>query len=42
VLPHHSASGLRRITERPLVDRLLERLPEVEVHSVGAPERAER
>jgi two-component system sensor histidine kinase KdpD len=42
VLPHHSASRLRRISERPLVDRLLERLPDVEVHSIGAPERAER
>ncbi len=36
VLPHEELSGLRRLTERPLVDRLLERLPDVEVHSVGA------
>ena len=36
VLPHQELSGLSRLTERPLVDRLLDRLPEVEVHSVGA------
>jgi two-component system, OmpR family, sensor histidine kinase KdpD len=35
VLPHRPAAGLRRRFERPLLDRLLERLPEVEVHVVG-------
>ena len=37
VLPHEATTGLRRITERPLVDRVLERLPDLEVHSVGVP-----
>jgi two-component system, OmpR family, sensor histidine kinase KdpD len=36
VLPHQEITGLRRLTERPLVDRLIDRLPDVEVHSVGA------
>jgi two-component system sensor histidine kinase KdpD len=36
VLPFREATGLRRVIERPLVDQLLERLPEVEVHVVGA------
>ncbi len=35
VLPHHAASGLHRALERPLADRLIDRLPEVEVHLVG-------
>jgi two-component system sensor histidine kinase KdpD len=37
VLPHQALTGLRRLRERPLVDELLERLPEVEIDSVGAP-----
>ena len=36
VLPHHELTGLQRLRERPLVDRLIERLPDVEVHSIGA------
>jgi two-component system sensor histidine kinase KdpD len=37
VLPHRDSAGLRRVFERPLIDRLLERLPDVELHLVGAP-----
>lgn len=40
VLPHHDrAGGLKRLTERPLVDRLLERLPDLELHLVGVGRR---
>jgi two-component system, OmpR family, sensor histidine kinase KdpD len=35
VLPHTGAAGIRRVLERPLVDRLIERLPDVEIHIVG-------
>jgi two-component system sensor histidine kinase KdpD len=35
VLPFREATGLRRVMERPLVDQLIARLPEVEVHVVG-------
>jgi two-component system, OmpR family, sensor histidine kinase KdpD len=35
VLPHREVAGLKRLTERPLVDRLLERLPDLELHVVG-------
>ncbi|HYK94849.1 MAG TPA: universal stress protein [Candidatus Dormibacteraeota bacterium] len=35
VLPHRPAGGLRRVLERPVLDRLIERLPEVEIHLVG-------
>ena len=38
VLPHHEIGGLRRLRERPIVDRLIERLPDVELHVVGPPE----
>jgi K+-sensing histidine kinase KdpD len=37
VLPQRAPSGLARFLERPLADRLLLRLPEVEVHLVGVP-----
>jgi two-component system sensor histidine kinase KdpD len=37
VLPHHEIVGLKRLRERPLVDRLIERLPDVELHVVGPP-----
>jgi len=37
VVPHDPPTGLRRLTERALVDQLLERLPDIEVHSVAAP-----
>jgi two-component system sensor histidine kinase KdpD len=36
VLAHHGARGLRRFTERPLAERIMERLPDLEVHLVGA------
>ena len=37
VLPHReSPGGLGRLRERPLVDRLVERLPDVELHVVAA------
>jgi two-component system sensor histidine kinase KdpD len=35
VLPQRAPSGLSRFLERPLADRLLQRLPELEVHLVG-------
>lgn len=35
VLPHREVAGLKRLRERPLVDRLIERLPDVELHVVG-------
>ncbi len=35
VLPHHASTGLRRLTERPLADRLIERIPALEIHVVG-------
>jgi two-component system sensor histidine kinase KdpD len=37
ILPHREAAGLKRLLERPLVDRLIERLPDVELHVVGPP-----
>jgi two-component system sensor histidine kinase KdpD len=40
VVPHREVRGLRRLTERSLVDQILERLPELEVHAVGARPRA--
>jgi two-component system sensor histidine kinase KdpD len=39
VVPHRETAGLRRVLDRPLVDRLIERLPEVELHVVGAADR---
>lgn len=36
VLPHREVSGLKRLRERPLVDRLIEQMPDLEVHVVGA------
>ena len=36
VLPHRELTGVRRLVERPLADQLLERLPELELHVVGA------
>ena len=36
VLPQRELKGLARFTERPLADRLLQRIPELEVHLVGA------
>jgi two-component system sensor histidine kinase KdpD len=39
VMPHRETGGLRRVLERPLVDRLLARLPDVELHLVGTADR---
>lgn len=39
VVPHRKLSGIKRLTERSLVDELLERLPDVEVHAVAASEK---
>lgn len=36
VLPYREVSGIRRLVDRPLADQLIERLPELEVHVVGA------
>jgi len=35
VVAHAEQQGLRRVTERPLVDRIVARMPDVEVHVVG-------
>jgi len=35
-VPFREVGGLRRLRERSLVERVLERLPEVEVHAVSA------
>jgi two-component system sensor histidine kinase KdpD len=35
VLPHHGETGLRRLRQRPLADRLLERIPDLEIHMIG-------
>jgi two-component system sensor histidine kinase KdpD len=37
MLPHRELIGMKRLRERPLVDRLIERLPDVELHVVGPP-----
>ncbi len=42
VLPHRELRGARRLTERPLADMLLQRLPELEIHVVGARPDTER
>ena len=36
VLPQQETGGLQRLRERPLADRVLERLPDIEVHLVAA------
>jgi two-component system sensor histidine kinase KdpD len=36
ILPHREVAGLRRLRERSMVDRLVERLPDVELHVVGS------
>ena len=36
VIPYREVGGLKRLTEKPLADTLIERLPEIEVHVVGA------
>ena len=35
VLPYHGETGLRRLRQRPLADRLLERIPDLEIHMIG-------
>jgi two-component system sensor histidine kinase KdpD len=42
VIPHQTVRGIRRLVERPLADQLIERLPELEVHVVGATPLASR
>jgi two-component system sensor histidine kinase KdpD len=39
VLPYREATGLRRLLERPLPEQLMKRLPDVELHLVGAARR---
>jgi two-component system sensor histidine kinase KdpD len=36
VIAHQGGRGLRRLVERPLADRLMERMPDLEVHLVAA------
>jgi two-component system, OmpR family, sensor histidine kinase KdpD len=36
VIPYRELGGFKRLTGKPLADSLIERLPEVEVHVVGA------
>ena len=42
VMPHHETGGLRRVLERPLIDRLLARLPDLELHLVVVADRPHR
>ena len=42
VLPHHERGSLRRLLEPPLLDQVLARLPEIEVHVVGTKRPQER
>jgi two-component system sensor histidine kinase KdpD len=35
VIPHVEVTGLKRLTQRALTDRLLEAMPEVELHVIG-------
>jgi two-component system sensor histidine kinase KdpD len=42
VIPHREVGGLKRLIEKPLADSLIERLPEIEVHVVGAKPNAKR
>lgn len=42
VIAHQDSGGLRRFLARPLADRLVERLPELEVHLVGGRSREPR
>jgi hypothetical protein len=35
-VPHAEIGGFRRLRERSVVDQVLERLPDVEVHAVAA------
>ena len=37
VLPFRAQSGVSRLRDRPVVDRLIERLPDIELHVVGPP-----
>ncbi len=42
VLPHQPQSAVDRVRHRPVVDRLIEDMPDVEVHVVGATPKATR
>ena len=42
VLPHQPQSAVERVRHRPVVDRLIEDMPDVEVHVVGATPKATR
>jgi two-component system sensor histidine kinase KdpD len=42
VLPHQPQSAVERVRHRPVVDRLIEEMPDVEVHVVGATPNAKR
>ncbi len=39
VLPFRETGGLKRVLERPLIDQLLEQVPDLEVHVVGPESR---
>ncbi len=39
VLPYRPQTGLSRVRDRPIIDRLIERLPDVELHVVGPPSK---
>jgi two-component system sensor histidine kinase KdpD len=36
VMPQQEVKGLKRFVERPLADRVLDRLPDLEIHIIGA------
>ena len=40
VIGHRAIGGVRRLIDRPLADRLIERMPDVELHVVAAPTAA--
>ncbi len=42
VLPHQPQSAVERVRHRPIVDRLIDEMPDVEVHVVGATPKARR
>ena len=42
VLPHQPQSAVERVRHRPVVDRLIEDMPDVEVHVVGATPKTTR
>ncbi len=42
VLPHHERGAVSRFVERPLLELVLDRLPDIEVHVVGAKQKLDR